>query len=57
MACNLEKVISVFISIIDPSDKKCLYENLDYCVVGDFMIVTVLKCWWQNHYVDDIFSI
>ena len=21
--------------------------------VGDFMMVTDLRCWWQNHYVDD----
>ena len=23
--------------------------------VGDFMMVTDLRCWWQNHYVGDFF--
>ena len=23
--------------------------------VGDFMMVTGLRCWWQNHYVGDLF--
>jgi len=23
--------------------------------VGDFLMVTDLRCWWQNHYVDDFF--
>ena len=23
------------------------------CYVGDFMMVTDLRCWWQNHYIDD----
>ena len=23
--------------------------------VGDFMMVTELRCWWQNHYVGDFF--
>ena len=23
--------------------------------VGDFMMVTDLKCWWQNHYAGDFF--
>ena len=23
--------------------------------VGDFMMVTDFKCWWQNHYVGDFF--
>ena len=32
-----------------------------HCYVGDFMVVTVLRCWWQNHklwfinYVGDFF--
>ena len=23
--------------------------------VGDFMMVTDFRCWWQNHYVGDFF--
>ena len=23
--------------------------------VGEFMMVTDLRCWWRNHYVGDIF--
>ena len=23
--------------------------------VGAFMMVTDLRCWWQNHYVGDVF--
>ena len=26
-----------------------------YRYVGDFMMVTDLRCWWQNHYVGDFF--
>ena len=25
--------------------------------VGDFMMVTVVRCWWQNDYVGDFFFI
>ena len=25
--------------------------------LGDFMMVTDLRCWWQNHYVDDFFFV
>ena len=25
--------------------------------VGDFMMVTDFRCWWQNHYVGDFFSL
>ena len=25
--------------------------------VGDFMLMTDLRCWWQNHYVDDFFFV
>ena len=27
-----------------------------YSDVGDFMILTDLRSWWQNHYVGDFFG-
>ena len=32
------------------------WATLDYSDIGNFLMVTVLKCWWQNHFVGDIFK-
>ena len=29
--------------------------DVDDSDVGDFMMVTDFRCWWQNHYVGDLF--
>ena len=34
-----------------------LWMHFDYSDVGDFIMVSNLRCWWQNHYVGDFFIV
>ena len=47
--------ISLFSIDLDAKTKCSLYKGYSY--VDDFMILTILRCWWQNHYVGDVFSV
>ena len=34
-----------------------LWMHFDYSDIGDFIMVSNLRCWWQNHYVGDFFIV
>ena len=65
--CNLQKTMKInhlikirvylycFIFRIFLGSKSNLGEDWWHCYVGDFMMLTNFSCWWQNHYVGDIF--
>ena len=52
---NQSRIIEFCISFIFSSNTINFGIHMGDNDVGDFMTVTDLRCWWQNHYVGDFF--
>ena len=54
-----EQLAILKIAVLTPCGPLSLdgLESLGYSDVGDFMIMTDLRCWWQNHDVAEFFYV